>query len=245
MRKLLAFILALTTFTTAFAQEDPTKAAPPKKTYQITSRAGDHFMVQLASNFWDGTADSVSSSVKGFNRSANAYIMLNKPFKGNPKLSLGIGVGIGTSNIYFDKMNVLVGSTKSTLPFIRTDTGNYYKKYKLSTTYAEIPLELRYTANPSNPGKSLKAAVGVKIGTLLNAHTKGKDLKNSAGNNLNSATVKESSKSYFNTTRFAATARVGYGIFSLFGAYNITNIFKDGVAPETKLLQVGITISGL
>ena len=244
MRKLLAVILALTTFTTAFAQEDPTQATP-KKTYKITNRAGDHFMLQLATNAWDGTADSVKDYLKGFNRSANVYMMFNKPFKGNPKLSLGLGIGIGTSNIYFDKMNVQISSTKSNLPFIRTDTGSYYKKYKLSTTYAEIPLELRYTANPANPNKSLKAAVGVKIGTLLGAHTKAKDLKNSAGTTLNSATVKESSKSYFNTTRFAATARVGYGLFSLFGSYNITNIFKDGVAPETKLIQVGITISGL
>lgn len=244
MRKLLAILLAITTVTTAFAQEDPTKTPAPK-TYKLSSRAGDHLMLQVAANFWDGTADSVSDYIKGFNRSANAYIMLNKPFKGSPKLSLGIGVGVGTSNIYFDKMNVNISATKATLPFIKTDTGSYYKKYKLTTAYAEIPLELRYTANPANPNKSLKAAIGVKIGTMINAHTKGKDLKNAAGTTLNAATFKESSKSFFNTTRLAATARVGYGLFSLFGAYNITNIFKDGVAPDTKLLQIGITISGL
>jgi hypothetical protein len=106
-------------------------------------------------------------------------------------------------------------------------------------------LELRFTNDPENQAKSIKGAVGIKIGTLVNAHTKGKILRDRAGNTINSNTEKVSSKSYFNTTRLAATARVGYGAFSLFGAYNLTTMFKDGVAEDIKLLQVGLTISGL
>jgi hypothetical protein len=100
-------------------------------------------------------------------------------------------------------------------------------------------------AKPETPNKSIKGAIGLKVGTLLNAHTKGRNLQNAAGTKINGFTVKESSKSYFNTTRIAATARVGYGIFSLFGAYSITNMFKDGAAADTKLVQIGFTISGL
>jgi Outer membrane protein beta-barrel domain len=142
-------------------------------------------------------------------------------------------------------MEAKITATKSTLPFLRTDTGNNYKKYKLATAYLEIPLELRFTANPSNPNKSIKGAIGIKLGTLLNAHTKGKTLQNSAGTKINAVTVKENSKSYFNGTRIAATARVGYGIFSLYGSYGLTSLFKDGVAADTKLIQIGLTISGL
>ncbi len=239
MRKIFAIAIACTISTLAFSQ---TKTKMPVK---LGNRAADHLMIQLASNYWSGTADSVSNYLKSFNRSANVYIMYDKPFKTNPRLSAGIGVGIGTSNIYFNKMETRITAFNPKLPFIRTDTGNNYKKYKLATAYLEIPVELRYMARPETPNKSLKLALGVKVGTLLNAHTKGKNLQNSGGNKLNGFTVKESSKSYFNTTRVAATARVGYGIFSLFGAYNITGIFKDGVAPDTKLLQVGIVISGL
>ena len=39
--------------------------------------------------------------------------------------------------------------------------------------------------------------------------------------------------------------RHGYGYFSLFGAYNITAMFKNAVGPDVKLLQLGLTISGL
>lgn len=239
MRKLSAIVFALTITSIAFSQT--TSTLPTK----LGNRAADHFMVQIAANFWSGTADSVSKNIKGFNRSANAYLMYDKQFKNNPRLSAAIGIGVGTSNIYFDKMEARIASTNAKLPFIRTDTGNNYKKYKLSTAFLEIPVELRFMAKPETPNKSMKGAIGVKVGTLVNAHTKGKNLQNAAGTKLNGLTIKENSKVYFNTTRIAATARVGYGIFSLFGAYNLTGIFKDGVAPDTKLLQIGFTISGL
>ncbi len=239
MRKIFAIIFACSISTIAICQ---TKNSIPSK---IGNRAADHLMIQLAGNFWNGTADSVSNYIKSFNRSANVYLMYDKQFKTNPRLSAGIGVGVGTSNIYFNKMETKIAANNAKLPFIRTDTGNNYKKYKLATAYLEVPVELRFMARPETPNKSLKAALGLKVGTLLNAHTKGRNLQTASGGKLNGLTIKESSKNFFNTTRLAATARVGYGIFSVFGAYNITGIFKDGVAPDTKLLQVGITISGL
>lgn len=239
MRKYFAIVFALTISTIAFSQ---TSSTLPTK---LGNRAADHFMVQVAANFWSGAPDSVSKNIKGFNRSANAYLMYDKQFKNNPRLSAAIGIGVGTSNIYFDKMEVKIGAASSKLPFIRTDTGNNYKKYKLSTAFLEIPVELRFMANPETPNKSVKGAIGVKVGTLVNAHTKAKNLENAGGTKLNGLTIKENSKAYFNTTRIAATARVGYGIFSLFGAYNLTGMFKDGVAADTKLLQIGFTISGL
>ncbi len=237
MRKLSVVVLALLAYSASFSQ------TTPKKT--IVNRAADHFMVQFASNSWQGAADSVSSYVKGLNRSANVYVMIDKPFKTNPKLSAAIGIGVGTSNIYFSKMEVKITSTKSPLPFVRTDTGTHYKKYKLEEAFLEVPVEFRYMSHPENPNKSIKAAVGFKLGTLLNAHTKGRGQVSASGTKLNDFTTKESSKVFFNTTRLAATARVGYGIFSVFGSYNITGVFKTGVAPDTKLMQIGITISGL
>jgi hypothetical protein len=202
-------------------------------------------MIQLANNYWVGANDSVSSRIKSLNRSANVYVMYDKKFKNNPKFSFAIGAGVSTSNIYFDKMNVLITSGKSKVPFVRTDTGNNYKRYKLTTAFLEIPLELKFSSNVENPNKAIKGALGVKVGTLINVHTKGKGLRNSGGATISNLTEKASSKGYFNGTRISATARVGYGLFSLFGSYSLTNIFKDGVAPDTKTLQIGLTITGL
>lgn len=160
-------------------------------------------------------------------------------------MSIAAGVGIGTTNIYFKKMIVDIASRTTLLPFIAADNANSYKKFKLTTAFVEVPLELRFMNDPEIPNKSVKAALGVKIGTLLNAHTKGKVLRNSTGTTINSSTDKVLSKNYFNTTRLSATARVGYGIFSLVGAYSLTPTFKDGVAPDMKGWQIGISISGL
>lgn len=237
MRKLSFIVFALLVSAAAFSQ------TPAKK--QMVNRAADHLMIQLASNYWNGTADSVKNYIKGFNRSANAYIMFDKPFKNNPRFSIAAGVGVGTSNIYFKNMEVKIDAFKAKLPFIRTDTGIHFKKYKLSTAFLEIPVELRFMSNPSTPNKSVKAAIGIKVGTLVNAHTKGKGQETASGTNLNGFTNKVSTRSYFNGTKLALTARAGYGLFTLFGTYNLTNIFKDGVTPETKLIQVGLTISGL
>ena len=167
------------------------------------------------------------------------------PFKGDPRFSVAGGIGVGTSNIYFKKMNVEIASTNPILPFTATDTTSNFKKFKLSTTFLEVPLEFRFTANPATPNKSVKVALGIKLGTLLNAHTKGKTLRDASGKTIVSYTEKNNTKNYFNTTRFAATGRIGYGNFSLFGAYNLSAMFKDGVASDIKLLQVGLTISGL
>jgi hypothetical protein len=240
MRKLLIAVVALGTAFTSFSQD-----LEPKKKFDLSQRPADHFMLQLALNSWQGAPDSINSHISGFQRSANVYIMLDKPFKGNPKMSIAGGLGIGTANIYFKKMTVDIASNKTMLPFRAVDTLDNFKKFKLSTAFLEVPLELRFTANPETPNKSIKAAVGVKLGTMLNAKTKGKTLRNAAGNVINGYTVKESSKGYFNTTRLAGTARVGYGIFTLFGSYSFTSVFKDGVAPDVKGMQFGLTISGL
>lgn len=242
MRKLFVIALVLLSAGTAFSQTSPKKE---KKKFNIANRAGDHLMFQLSSDHWLGAADSVSSHIKGLSRGANIYIMMNKPFKSDPRLSAAFGLGVSTSHIFFKRMVADIASRTPTLPFNQLDTLSYFKKFKVSTAYLELPVELRFTSRPNDPNKSFKFAVGLKIGTLLSASTKGKNFRDNSGNVLNSSVIKTKNKSYFNTTRLAATARIGMGNFSLFGAYNITTMFKDEVAPDTKLLQVGLTFSGL
>jgi hypothetical protein len=152
---------------------------------------------------------------------------------------------VGTGNMYFKNYNVDIKSTATKLPFTALDSANHFKKYKLTTAYLEIPVELRFTKNPEKNNKSIKAALGVKVGTLISVHTKGKTLLNSTGSTVNAYTAKENSKRYFNSTRISATARIGYGNFSLSGSYQITALLKDGVGPVINPFQIGLTLSGL
>ncbi len=246
MKKITFIIISCLFVSFAFAQETTTITSTETKKIKLTNRAGDHFMLQASYDGWAGMPDSISGHQKGFSRGFNAYFMFDKPFKGSPKYSIGIGAGISTSNISFKNMNVDLKSNSAFLPFTAVDSTNHFKKYKLATSYLEVPLEFRYTANPDNVNKSLKAALGIKVGTLVNAHTKGKTLLDKNNNTISSYTDKISSKKYLNSTRFSATARLGYGIVSLFGTYQLNSVLKEGVgSPDMKLYQVGITISGL
>lgn len=238
MKKLLFIVFALTTIFTASAQEQ-------KKLGGFMNRTGDHLMLQLTNDYWMGTPDSIDSRINGFARGLNVYVMLDQRFKSSPKWSVAFGLGVGTSNMYFKNMVVNIKSKTNTLPFNNVDSVDHFKKYKLTTAFLEIPLELRYTVHPEKESKSIKAAIGVKVGTLLNVHTKGKNLLDKNGAAINSYTAKETDKAYFNSTRIAATARLGYGNFSLFGCYQFNNIFKDGVAADVKLFQIGLNFSGL
>lgn len=241
----LLFVVALIGFQ-GFAQDETiSPTVPTTSVPTIKKKAADHFMIQVSMDNWTGMPDSISSHQKGFSRGFNVYFMLDKQFKNAPKFSIAGGVGIGSSNIFFQKMGVDLKSNSPTLPFTALDSTNHFKKYKLSTTYLEIPLEFRYSSNPKNPNRSWKAALGLKIGTIINAHTKGKELEDKNNNIVSSHIQKESSRVYINSTRFMATARVGYGIFSVFGSYQLNNVLKEGTGADMKLYQIGLTISGL
>ncbi len=242
MQKIVLLALIILSLGKVKAQQTDGKVS---RKIDISSRPGDHLMFQLSSDHWTGMPDSISSHQSGFSKGFNAYVMLDKPFRSSPKFSVGLGIGVGSSNISFKKMNVDLKSTSVKLPFIAVDSTNHFKKYKLSTSYLEVPLELRFSSNPSNLNKSWKVAIGGKVGTIINAHTKGKDLQNKNNSSISNYTQKESSKKYFNGTRFMGTARIGYGIFSLFGAYQLNSVLKDVAGAPMKLYQVGITLSGL
>jgi hypothetical protein len=170
--------------------------------------------------------------------------MFDFPFKSNPKMSLGAGVGVGSDHIRFSKVNIGIKEIGSTMRFTNVRDTNHYKKTKLATSYAEVPLELRYSANPET-GKGLKVGLGVRVGALINAHTRNVDWQNRNGNLINEFSVKESSTRYFNKTRFVGTFRVGYGNFSIFSSYQLNPTLRDGVGPTARPFTLGLMLSGL
>ena len=242
MKKIALVALSCLLINSLFAQDTITikkKKAP----INLSGRANDHFMLQLGYTGWAGEPDSVNTS--GFSKSFNVYFMFDFPFKTNPKLSMAFGPGIGSDHIKFSKTFVGIKEQTSTMQFRDVADTNHFKKTKLATVYLEAPVEFRYTADPMNSDKSFKFAIGVKVGTMLKAYTRNKTLETASGGTINDYLVKEYSKKYFNTTRLIGTARVGLGHFSLYGSYQITSLFKEGVAAEIRPYTIGLTLSGL
>ena len=243
----LLFSVALLIVATASAQTDSTGKKKKKDWSKIglNNRANDHFLLQLGYDGWAPLPDTIRT--KGFSHSVNVYFMLDLPFKSDQRFSLGIGLGVSGSSIKFDKQQPNIIALSSTLPFTdysSNTSANHFKKYKLVSTYLEAPIELRFVGDPENSDRSWKASVGIKAGLLLNVHTRGKTLVNGAGTTINNYTEKESSKNFFNGTRLAGTARVGYGHVSLFAQYAITSFIKDGRGPAIHPYSIGITFSG-
>jgi hypothetical protein len=251
MKKIFALILTLCIVQITFAQEASTKKTTkanssvsdfPKKMRR--AQPADHFLIQFGSDSWMNKSDSArTDGGKHF----NFYLMTDKPFKTNPKFSVAYGVGIGSSNIYFNKTYVDIKSNASRLPFTNVEATNHFAKFKVTEIFLELPVEVRYTFNPNNYGKSWKIALGAKVGTLLKAYTKGKDLQDKTGASIYGPTYieKEYSKKFFNGTRLSVTGRIGYGNFSISGAYTLTPVLKAGFGPEMNTMSLGLTISGL
>ena len=226
----------------AFAQTDSAAKKNPLTVNKLP-RSKDHFMFQLGYNLWNGAPDTIAT--KGFPRTANIYLLFDFPFKSNPKLSAAIGAGIGTDQMYFDKMYVGIKDNTEDLVFRDLSDTTHFEKYKMSTTYLEAPVELRYSANPEDNNRSFKVAVGVKVGTLLSAMVKGKNQEDRNENTVLEYTSKEKSKRFFESPRVSGTLRVGYGFISLFGSYSFTPLFKEGTAADIHPIAFGLTLSGL
>lgn len=209
----------------------------------MQTRSKDHLLLQLGGAMWQNKPDSIKTA--GLSRTFNVYLMLDFPFKTAPKFSLALGPGFATDHVFLDKMTAGITGTGSQLVFRNAKDTLRFKKYKVATAFLEVPVELRFSSNPDADGKSLKAAIGLKAGTMLAAWVKGKDLENAAGNTTNPYILKEKSKKYFNTTRFSATARLGYGHFTVFGSYAFTPLLKEGMGPKMNAASIGLTLSGL
>ena len=243
MRKFLA-VLALLMVPACFAMaQDATdktekmnsSAAPAP----IVKPSRDFVMLQLYYINWATKPDSVKTKTFGYG--FNGYLCYDFPIK-KTKLSFAAGLGVNVNVVYLDQQvmsfNDTAAAYSSAVRFL-PDT-NHYKRYKFVTTYLTAPFELRYFANSNNRNKGFKAAIGMEIGTLLGAHTKA--LTSVDGTNIK---YKVDTKRYVTPWNFAATARVGWGNFSLFGSYNLTNVFKESAGPPITPISVGICLTGL
>jgi hypothetical protein len=242
MKKILSLAACVLLTTALFAQEEP-ETPKKKQPINLSNRSNDHFLVQFGYTSWASAPDSAKPS--GFSKSFNVYFMFDFPFKTNPKLSMAFGPGISTDHIIFKNTYVGIKDITPTIRFTDQSDTTHFKKTKLATAYLEAPVEFRFTSDPVNAGKSFKAAIGVKVGTMINAHTRNVKLEDRSGNSLNDYTMKEASKRFFNKNRLVATARFGYGHFTLYGSYQLTSLFKEGAGPQVKPFSIGLTLSGL
>jgi len=230
---MLTLLLALSPLVKA--QEE---AEAPKK--KVVKPSRDFVMFQLTYDSWANVPEEVK--IGGIGRGFNAYLCYDFPIS-RSNFSFAAGIGVSSNNIYFKDQLLIMNAPSSEVAFVNVDTAantDFYKKSKLNTTYVEAPFELRFFGNKENRNRGFKAAIGMRVGLLVGAHTKNK-------NTLSGSAIVEkvNTKRYIQTWRFAPTARIGWGNFSLYGSYNLSALFKNGAGPEVYPYSIGICITGL
>jgi outer membrane protein with beta-barrel domain len=234
------------------APPPPKPVKPGKRDWakiDLSKRPADHFMFELGYDNWANSPDS--ANIRGFNHSLNFYFMMDFPFQTDKRLSIGVGLGLGSGQIYFNKTYPLIAAYNiPTLSFATSPSGSaagadHYKRFKLVTNYLEIPVELRFALDPEHMDKSWKFAFGTKIGYLITAYTKSVDPEDVTGRILAHVVEKESSKQFFSDFKFAPTIRVSKGIIGIFGQIQVNSQLNGASGSSVFPFSGGIVLSGL
>lgn len=204
--------------------------------------ARDHLLIQAGYENW---AKTHSRAMSGFHRQFSVSGMYDLLIKGFPYLSVGLGLGANWDNFYFKKALLNIDANTTQGANVYESSGDYFDKSKITIIYSQVPLELRYTTNPLNYNKGFKLALGVKLGYLLRAYTKGVDKKNQQDQIISKAKVLLRDRRLFSDFQAWGTLRVGWGNFHFFANYSLFPIFKLNSGPQAQVWAVGIGINGL
>lgn len=152
------------------------------------------------------------------------------------KLRFVYGLGIEFNNYRFEKGITVEPDTKPVSYTV--DDVLKYKRNKVVSRYATVPLMLNFKSNPEDDDKSIKIAAGIQAGYLVGAHQK---QKWGSGNQKEKKKIKGDYG--FEDFRYGYVAQFGYGDFVLYGKYYPTNTFKKDRGPQVNTACVGLVIA--
>ena len=191
----------------------------------------DHMLVDFGYETF--TSNPSNADFRWYNNGLNIQLFYDQLF-GQSGISLAVGVGFSTQS-YYSNRQIRRDTTKQEFyPNWMRLENEPYNKNKVSTSFVDIPLELRYRTKMDDNGYRWKFSVGAKIGFLFDTHDKYVDLDG----------IKY--KTYYfpdmNRTRIAMIARIGYGKVNFYGSFGLTEFFIPGRGPEMKQLGFGISL---
>lgn len=149
-------------------------------------------------------------------------------------INLVTGIGFGFNSYQFKNQIRLNPDSSYTNYFL--DSTITFDKNKLKTSYVQIPLMLEFNTS-KNSDRSFHIAAGVIGGYKLGSKT-------FRTYEINGYEFEEKRKDDFNINPFKldATARIGYGAFTMFATYSITELFENNKGPQLNPFTVGIRI---
>ncbi len=248
MKKIVLLIIVMITFSKVYSQHEETIKSDNDTLYFPTdvNKGSDKIIIDLFSDLWQGVPSNIKA--RGINQGFSTYFMTNYPI-GFSNFSFAWGLGISCHNFYSDGVPVLerdannnpTGNTMFETLGTHYQTKVNYTKNKLNINYLELPIEFKFKSRDGH-NRQLKFSFGFKVGYELSNHTKyvGDDVLE---NTTDQVTIKKSDIKNISKWNYGVTARIGRGMFNLFGYYSLSKIFDKDKGPQMYPISVGISIT--
>ena len=227
MRKLIIVVCSL--MLASLAQAQNSTATSPT---QYLAEKEDQMILVITSDNWDKLPSYIKAKPirsRGFN-----MLFMAETMKSTASIGLGYGIGFSSQNVHTDGIIVdtINNGLNSTLVPIPDSLG--YELNKLSLNFLTGALEFRIRTAENEAGHRFKVSLGILGGLLLQSHTKYED---------KDGKVKGYNVQHLNKFQFGATARLGYGKFTLFGYYSFVDVFKEGRGIELTPYSIGLGLA--
>jgi len=243
-----SFVTALLFFSAfSFAQVNDTAnyfPPPPGNNPGVSSvlRSQKHLLfIDLTENSWLHLPEGITTKFisGGFNFSIFYDFFVAKKFFG---IAPGISFSNATvkNNSYFMFSQNVNGNIDSTwlVPF---DSTFNVLKNKLSISYLDFPIELRFRIKPDVRGKNFWIAPGFRVGFLLSDFWKYKqDDPLSPYNKYKIYGIPNIEKFHY-----GVSLRAGYYKFGVYAFYSLTRLFEKNRGPDLVPFSVGIALTPL
>ena len=215
-------LIALFVSVVSFAQEEAKK--------EDRNKHQDHLLIDFGYETF--TSRPGYTNFKWYNNGLNIQMFYDKPF-GKSGLSGAIGIGYSTQSYYSDSQ--IRRDTNVANPYsnwVSAEEG--YKKNKVSLSWVEVPVELRFRSKMDHLGYQWKFSVGGKVGLLFDTHDKRVD--------QNSVKYKTYDFPDMNNVRLGLIARAGYGKVNFSTFFSLTEFFTPGSGPEMRQVSVAVSL---
>ena len=245
--KRLSSVVALFFFSAySFAQVNDTSnyfPPPPANNPGVSSvlRSQKHLLfIDITQNTWFHLPEGITTKFisGGFNFSVFYDFFIAKKY-------FGIAPGISFSNATVKNNSSFMfnsnvdGNIDST--WLVIDSSSHVLKDKLSVSYLDVPIELRFRIKPDERGKNFWVAPGFRAGFLLSDFRKYKQ--------DDPLVFYHKSKSYgipnIEKFHYGVSLRAGYYKFGVYAFYSLSALFEKDKGPDITPFSVGITVTPL
>ena len=151
-------------------------------------------------------------------------------------INLVVGLGFEWNQYEFSNKTKLTADNSYTSGTIDTSGLFTYKKNRLRTIFANVPVLLEFNTS-KNHRKSFHIAFGAVVGYKLGSRT-----RQILEQNHTDITLIRKDDYNINPFRVNAHASIGYHNFTVFADYSLTPLFRNNKGPQLYPFTVGINI---